>query len=199
MSTVWDAQTYDSERRRLVPCFDEFYGAVAELVARFCPGCPRVLDLGAGTGLLSAAIADRVANLDLLLLDASEEMLRKAEQRLAHFKPKLLVRALNQELPHGPFDAIVSALAIHHLDDRDKRPLYARILAQLAPGGIFINAEQILAPTDRLQRLFEAIHLDQARALGSSEAEIRGAVHRMKVDHCSPLAEQLRWLHEIGF
>jgi tRNA (cmo5U34)-methyltransferase len=60
MSTVWNAATYDSERRRLVPCFDDFYGSAAELVTRCFPSCPRILDLGAGTGILSAAIVERV-------------------------------------------------------------------------------------------------------------------------------------------
>ena len=40
MSEVWDAKTYDSERRRLIYCFDDFYGTAAELVARFCPSSP---------------------------------------------------------------------------------------------------------------------------------------------------------------
>jgi tRNA (cmo5U34)-methyltransferase len=157
------------------------------------------LDLGAGTGLLSAAIAGRIAEVNLLLLDASEEMLEKAEQRLARFQPKIMVQTLNQALPCGPFDAIVSALAIHHLDDQSKRTLYGRILSELVPSGIFINAEQVSAPTDRLQRLFEATHLELARSLGSSEAEIRGAIERMKADQCSPLADQLRWLEQVGF
>jgi tRNA (cmo5U34)-methyltransferase len=199
MSTVWNASTYDGERRRLIPCFDEFYGAVGELVARCCPGAPRVLDLGAGTGLLSAAIVERVPGARLHLLDASPEMLRQAEIRLAAWKPQVVVQTLSAELPRGPFDAIVSALAIHHLDDAGKRDLYGRILAELAPGGIFINAEQVSGRSARVQKLFEAVHLDDARALGSSEAEIAGAVQRMSYDRCAPMADQLAWLEELGF
>jgi len=199
MSTVWNASTYDAERRRLVPCFDDFYGTAAELVARCCPGSPRILDLGAGTGILAAAIVDRVPAAQLHLLDASPEMLRQAERRLGQFRPHVVVRELNADLPAGPFDAIVSALAIHHLDDADKRGLYARVLAALAPGGLFVNAEQVSARSARLQCLFESVHLDRARALGSSEAEVAAAVRRMSYDRCATVADQVAWLDALGF
>jgi tRNA (cmo5U34)-methyltransferase len=82
MSTVWNAATYDSERHRLIYCFDEFYGTVGELVARFCPASANVLDLGAGTGLLSAAIVHRLPQANLHLIDASSDMLDQAVSRL---------------------------------------------------------------------------------------------------------------------
>jgi tRNA (cmo5U34)-methyltransferase len=199
MSGVWDASTYDSERRRLVPCFDEFYGTVSELIVRFCPTEPHILDLGAGTGILSAAIAGRVPRARLHLLDASAEMLSQASRRLSGRPCQISVQALDAELPSGPYHAIVSALAIHHLDDTEKRRLYARVLATLIPGGLFVNAEQVSGGSVRLQTLFESIHLDCARALGSSDTEIAGAVQRMSYDQSSTAEDQIRWLRELGF
>ncbi|MCU1351841.1 MAG: SAM-dependent methyltransferase, partial [Acidimicrobiales bacterium] len=46
--------SYDAGRRQLIPCFDAFYGAAAEVAALGRSGTVRVLDLGAGTGILSA-------------------------------------------------------------------------------------------------------------------------------------------------
>lgn len=199
MNSVWDPRTYDSERCRLVPCFDEFYGTVAELVERSCPTSPRILDLGAGTGLLSSAIVARVKAPQIHLLDESAEMLQRAATRLAPWRPEILIQPLAGDLPRGPFDAIVSALTIHHLADDDKRNLYARILNVLTPGGIFINAEQVAGRSTRLQELFEATHLDRARRMGSSEAEIQGAMERMTHDQCATVADQVAWLNEAGF
>src|SRR6187200_1215812 len=99
MSTVWNASTYDTERRRLIPCFDEFYGTVSELIVRFCPEAPRILDLGAGTGILSAAIADRVPAARLHLLDASAEMLHEAARRLSGRQFEVSVQPLDADLP----------------------------------------------------------------------------------------------------
>jgi tRNA (cmo5U34)-methyltransferase len=199
MSTVWNAATYDSERRRLVPCFDDFYGSVAELVARCCPASPRILDLGAGTGILSSAIIGRIGTGQLTLLDASADMLDRATTRLAQWQPRIIVQPLTAPLPPGPFDAVVSALAIHHLNDAEKRHLYSGILEVLSPGGMFINAEQVIGASDRLQKLFEAVHLDSARSLGSSEAEIKGAIERMSYDQCATVTDQLAWLKQVGY
>ena len=199
MSAIWDPKTYDSERRRLVPCFDEFYGVVAELVGRFCPPSPRILDLGAGTGILSSFVAQRVRNSRLSLLDASSDMLERATTRLASLRPEILVQSLTDNLPVGPFDAVISGLAIHHLSDEGKRELYARILRVLSPRGIFINAEQVSACSPRLQQVFEMTHLERARTLGSSETEIQNAIVRMNHDRCTTLANQLGWLQEVGF
>lgn len=204
MSSVWNAATYDQARRRLVPCFDAFYGTAAELVARTVPlssatAAPRVLDLGAGTGLLSEQILARVPAARPTLLDGSADMLARAASRLSVHAPELVVADFSAPLPAGPFDAVVSALAIHHLDDAAKRDLFARIHAVLTPGGVFVNAEQIQGRDAAEQAVFESAHLDGARALGSSEIEIAEAVDRMKIDRCAPLDAQLRWLAEAGF
>ena len=199
MSEVWDAATYDEPRRRLVPCFDDFYGVVGELVVRSCPAAARVLDLGAGTGILSATIADRLPAARFHLFDGSESMLAQAQRRLAGREALFTVALLTDPLPAGPFDAIVSSLAIHHLHDEEKRDLYERALERLAPGGLFLNADQIAAPTPELDALYRALHLDRARELGSDEAEVAAAVERMRVDRNALLPEQLEWLHSAGF
>jgi tRNA (cmo5U34)-methyltransferase len=199
MSTIWDAATFDGERRRLIPCFDAFYGTAAEMVARSGPEPPRVLDLGAGTGILSAAILDRRPDARMHLLDASEAMLGQARLRLGRWEPTISVGSMTDALPAGPFDAVVSSLAIHHLEDDAKRALYGRIHEVLAPGGILVNAEQVRGRTDRIQRLFESMHLDGARHLGSDEAEIARAVDRMRHDRCATVDDQIRWLDDLGY
>ena len=57
VAAAFDAASsdYDAPRRRLIPCFDAFYGAAIELIAEWGPPPgARLLDLGAGTGLLAA-------------------------------------------------------------------------------------------------------------------------------------------------
>jgi tRNA (cmo5U34)-methyltransferase len=69
----------------------------------------------------------------------------------------------------GPYDAVVSALSIHHLSDDLKHDLFARTFVALRPGGVFINAEQVLGPPTPLEEAYRQAWLDDARALGVSE------------------------------
>ena len=204
IATGWNPETYDATRRRMVPCFDAFYGAAAELVVRtFAAGSrhsrPRMLELGAGTGILAAHVAARVPPSALTLLDGSADMLDKARERLVAHRPVLVVADMCDALPAGEFDVIMSALAIHHLEHEQKRDLFARIHRALAPGGMFVNAEQMLAPEQWQDSLWLRVHLDTARSLGSSEEEIAWGVELMKQDRCATLDQQLSWLRETGF
>jgi tRNA (cmo5U34)-methyltransferase len=159
------AAQYTALRRRLVPGYDAFYGAVIDSLALVRGGMRRVLDLGAGTGLLSAHVREAFPDARIELLDGSEPMLREARERLGPGVAAVHVRDMADPLPDGPFDAIVSALAIHHLEDEAKRELMRRAHDALRPGGAFINAEQVSAPTPALDAVYEHRWAQDCRAL----------------------------------
>lgn len=192
------AATYDRARRQLVPCFDRFYGTAVELVgARGEPA--RILELGTGTGLFAAMLAVAHPAAELVLLDASAEMLAQAEDRLGHDPRCTLVQqAFEAPLPEGPFDAVVSALAIHHLEDDAKRDLYRRAAATLAPGGVFVNAEQVAGATPWVSDYQQARWREEAFDAGVSEADMAASDDRRRSDRCAPVADQLAWLREAG-
>jgi tRNA (cmo5U34)-methyltransferase len=193
------AREYDALRRRLVPGYDAFYGTVAELLARLPGGVERVLDLGAGTGLLSAEIAAAVPAARFELLDASGPMLEQARARLGGRIAAVHLADMNGPLPAGPFDAIVSALAIHHLEHDQQRHLMSRIHDALRPGGVFIDAEQVVAPWPEMTAAYEAVWERQCRRLGASDAELAATRERMRHDRCADVPEILAWLRDAGF
>jgi tRNA (cmo5U34)-methyltransferase len=193
------AAEYDALRRRLVPDYDGFYGAAVEVLERVAGDVRRVLDLGAGTGLLSAAIADAFPGVAIELLDASQAMLALAQRRLGEAVSAVHLADMSGALPAGPFDAVVSALAIHHLEHLDQRALMAHVYAALRPGGVFVNAEQVDAPTPELTGLYERRWAEDCRALGAAEQEIDAARERMRHDRCTDVETQLAWLRDAGF
>lgn len=193
------AADYQALRRRLVPCFDAFYGTAADLVGRRGGAILRVLDVGAGTGLMSAAVLARHPQAQLVLLDGSAEMLGEAGKHLASERVAAHVADMHDELPEGPYDAVVSALAIHHLEHPAQRDLFSRILGVLRPGGVFVNAEQVCGPTAWLDDLYSDWWRRDCRAAGAGEGEIGEAEVRMRVDRCTDVATQLQWMTEAGF
>jgi len=106
---------------------------------------------------------------------------------------------LTDELPVGPFDAVVSGLAIHHLEHEDKRDLFARIRRVLVPGGIFVNVEQLLAPSPRLEGMYDRQHEAHVHASGTSAEAWAAGRQRMTYDIPADLDSQLGWLRTAGF
>jgi tRNA (cmo5U34)-methyltransferase len=192
------AGRYDASRRRLVPDLDAFYAAVVDVLG-LLPAAPRrVLDLGAGTGLVSAAVLAAYPATRIVLLDASGPMLTEAQERLGDAVDAVHVTDMRAPLPAGPFAAIVSGLAIHHLEDGDKRTLFARVHDALAPGGVFVNAEQVAAPSLELNDVYTERWIADCRRLGADATEIAAARERMRHDRCADLESQLTWLRGAG-
>lgn len=192
------AADYDAQRRRLIPPFDAFYGAAIDALDLIAGPPKRVLDLGAGTGLLSRFVAAAQPQAQLTLLDGSAAMLDQARAALGE-QATYVTADLTDPLPEGPWCAIVSALAIHHLEHDGQAELLRRVRAALAPGGIFVNAEQVEGPTPALARAYADWHHRRAREAGATEAEWDAAVERMQADRRVPVPTFLGWLHDAGF
>lgn len=193
------AGEYDATRRQLIPCFDGFYGTALDALSLAGDDVGRVLDLGAGTGLLSGMVRAALPEAELTLLDGSAAMLEGARARVGSERATYVVGDLRDALPVGPFDAVVSSLAIHHLDDEGKRSVYARVLDVLRPGGAFVHAEQVLGPTPALEERYWATWLRDVRASGIAEEQLQASVDRQALDRHAPLEPQLAWLRELGY
>lgn len=143
------AQDYDKYREYIIPDFHQFYGSAVWAVESPLKN-PRILDIGAGTGLLSAFLLQKYPDATITLMDFAENMLDVARERFSgNENIRYLVSDYSKSDLGGPFDSICSALSIHHLKSEDKEKLFKKIYTSLVPGGIFVNADQADGETDR--------------------------------------------------
>ncbi|MEU5870936.1 class I SAM-dependent methyltransferase [Glycomyces sp. NPDC047369] len=114
------------------------YAAAAVAWALGAAPGPRVLDLGAGTGKLTAVLA--AAGADVVAVEPDESMLA----RLLHDHPELRAVRGSAEaipLPDGSVDAVLSGNAMHWFDMAAAGPEIARVLA---PGGVLAGLWNVL-------------------------------------------------------
>jgi tRNA (cmo5U34)-methyltransferase len=170
---LWEPEGYPALVRREVPDYERLQ---AETAAATGAGARRVLELGTGTGETALRVLARHPQATLVGVDGSEEMLAGARAALPAERVDLRLGRLEDPLPEGPFDVVVSALAIHHLDDAAKADLFARVAALLAPGGRFVLADVVVPedPADIVTPLEEGFDLP------------------------SSVAQQLEWLATAG-
>ncbi len=148
----------------------------------------RILDLGTGDGRLLALLQRDRPEMLGVGVDFSEPMLEAARRRFAGDERITLVEHdLAEPLPAlDRFDAVVSSMAVHHLEHNRKRSLYGEIFDLLEPGGVFANFEHVASPTQRL-------HLAFFEAIGEP------LEHEDPSDRLLDVETQLGWLRENGF
>lgn len=178
---------------------------------------PHVLDLCAGQGRLAEAYLDRKADARVTLLDGCPEMLASANERLGKFGDRYaLLQASIEERAwreHASYDAVMTSLAVHHLNAEGKKALYRDLHAMLNPGGIFAMIDLIEAAGPGTRKIFgdhwaEAVRRASLEQYGSDEAamlfeQTEWNYYRLAgpdpVDKPSSVAEHLDWLREAGF
>ena len=159
-----------------------------------------MLDHGAGTGLLTSFLLEEYPDSNVTLIDMADAMLDVARQR---FKDNPNIKYITDDHSrhdfNETFDAVVSAMSIHHLTDAEKQNLFVKIYNLLNPDGIFVNAEQVLGGTPELEAYYKKEWEDAIRRGGVPEEEISSWKERLKLDRESTVEQQVRWLKEAGF
>src|ERR671923_340612 len=103
----------------------------------------RILELGIGTGETTRRVLELHPGASLTAVDSSAAMVARARETFP--AADLCLARLEDPLPDGPFDLVVSALAVHHLDADGKRDLFARVHDALRPGGRFVLGDVVVA------------------------------------------------------
>ena len=191
---------YTEAIKKCVPHYEEMLGLMFRYMpAAFSPG--RILELGCGTGNLTALIARTYPDSTMVAVDFSGESLAECQRRLNN--PRIAFRQERFEelsFAKGSFDLVISSIALHHLEDADKKRLFHNVFQWLASDGTFTFADQFRGETaDVYQQHMDLWKAHAVRNAVSNEEWEIWMEHQRSHDHHATLREHLNWLEQCGF
>lgn len=175
-----------------------------------------MLDLCCGQGRLSGALLAAFPQATVVGLDLSPAMLDAARRELSGYSERFRTERFDlagtqwRQRTEAPA-AVVSSLAVHHLDAAGKRQLYHDVYAMLRPGGVLVIADLVQPVGVRGVELArrgwdEAVRERSLAATGGLEPYEK--FHALEwscfqypddLDKPSPVLDQLNWLRDLGF
>jgi tRNA (cmo5U34)-methyltransferase len=217
MGSNWDendSRAFIDHGRIFVPDREE---QIETMLALIPPAARHVVELCCGEGALAGAVLDRFPGCAVHACDRSPAMLEHARSTLARHGDRFegtlfdLADRSWRSFPWQP-DAILSSLAIHHLNGSEKRELFRDMARTLAPGGALVIADLVRPATPAGAALAarawdEAVRRRSLEITGSLEPWELFRAERWNyyadpepdpIDQPSPLLDQLRWLEEAG-
>ena len=216
----WDENTSEhfiDYGKYFIPAREQQMHIMIELL-RGIPQPSQVLELCCGEGLLAELILDSLPGVSYWGLDGSPVMLDKAGKRLSrfgelvHLNPFELVDHSWRKLD-SQVQAVVSSLAIHHLDGEDKKILFNDLYGMLDQAGVFILADIVEPATTQGRNIaaeaWDEVVRERSLKLDGSTAGLNFFLSEHwntyrypdpdDIDHPSPLFDQLKWLEQAGF
>jgi tRNA (cmo5U34)-methyltransferase len=133
----WTPEVYLERIRAEIPGYDDLQ---EQAVAAIPFGPERVLELGMGTGETTRRLIEAYPDAWVVGLDASPDMVFRARKS---YDDVQLAR-MEDPLPDGPWDLVVSVLSVNQLDDEQKRNLCRQVKGQarsLVIGDVFVGSQ----------------------------------------------------------
>jgi ubiquinone/menaquinone biosynthesis C-methylase UbiE len=140
------AENYALMADVIIPERREILSIISRLATELGAINPKMIDLGCGLGDVTAEIRKLKPNASVLMLDFSDEMIRRSSER---FRDNRNITVVKQDLNQGilgiteerEFDSVVSCFSIHHVEFENRIRLYADIRKVLKERGLFINGD----------------------------------------------------------
>ena len=197
-----EAKEFDDIIVKLIPFYEQMIGALIDSIPFESKSAIKIIDLGCGTGTIAKKVSDRFPNSKIVCLDIASNMIEIAKYKLSsHIKSDFIVGDFSQIDFEEKFDVVVSSLALHHLEtDSDKKDFYTKIFKILNNGGVFYNADVVLAATDYQQEINLTRWKEYMnKSVSKHEVDNKWIPTYKAEDRPAKLIDQLKWLEDIGF
>jgi tRNA (cmo5U34)-methyltransferase len=201
------AAVFDDMLDRSVPFYVEIQRMLGELSADFAVEGTAIYDLGCSTAntlLAVGAMLPPELNVRFVGLDSSEDMLRKADQKLVATKfpwPYTLTQGdLNDGLRMENASVALMVLTLQFVRPLNRESLVSSVYRGLNHNGCFLLVEKVLGEHSTFNRLFINHYYEMKRRKGYSDLEIaqkREALENVLIPY--RLEENKRLLRHVGF
>src|SRR5262249_44341597 len=151
----WNPEAYLDQIRAEVPRYDELQTAAVEAIP-FAPD--RALELGMGTGETTRVLLDAYPDTWVIGLDSDPNMV----YRLREEYDGVQLARMEDPLPDGPWDLVISVLSVHLIPDDAKHTLFRRVREQsrsLVIGDVVKGDPQETKVDPSVERLDTAVEL----------------------------------------
>lgn len=216
--------SWDRQQESYLPDREERFTAMLDTVEAVAGTSPCVLDLAGGTGSISLRTAARFPDARSTLVDVDAALLAIAAATVAGRGLGDRVAVVEADLAdpgwtaavEAPYDAILTATALHWLPGGDLRRVYAQAHGLLRDGGVLVNvdhhaddglptlspllrdvrrtardAQHAATPTSEWGGWWDAVRADAALAPLAAQRDAR-----FGVDHAERFTPGLRWHEE---
>lgn len=170
---VMDAEEYDRLIRAVVPAQPLLLATIVDYLP---PDPRRILEIGCGTGILTAMVREEYPGAEIIGIDLSPEMLKMAAAKPELEGVRFLAQDLRDAWPEGRYDAIITSLCLHHVSREDRVTVACRALRVLSPGGRFICGDIFRAEHDWEEEIQREIWCRGMKRRGASNDVVRGMV-----------------------
>ena len=141
----WAARQDEREAER-----EKIFRSIAATISEDRHAALEFLDLGAGYGELAQFLLNYFPNAKAVCQDGSDEMAKLGRKRMELFKGRFKYVVCDFSKPgwsraiKGPFDAVVSSIAIHNVRSQEIiRSIYQETLTLVTTGGCFLNFDRM--------------------------------------------------------
>ncbi|MER5770070.1 class I SAM-dependent methyltransferase [Streptomyces sp. NPDC001985] len=173
-------ERWDEQQERYSPDRDERFRVIVDVTRWSLEGTsperPRIVDLGCGTGSLTTRLARALPHADVVGVDGDPMMLGLAEEAVSGTGARVVLDDLNspgwaeRAAPGAPWHAAVSSTALHWLTSETLAEVYRVLAGRLAPGGVFVDANNRAPEGSETARTL-ARHIRDARAGRAGKAD----------------------------
>lgn len=195
------AAEYDAFMQKAIPDYCEMLDSLIGCIPYDTKSELRICDLGSGTGNATAMLARMFPNATIKCVDISPTMTDMAKAKLNSPNISFDVADFGDYEFTEKYDLIISSIALHHLEsDADKKAFYKRIYYALKQGGVFYNADIVLAASDFMEEKNMQQWKSWLRLFHSEEELMELVIDRYhEEDRPTHILNHLTWMQEVGF